>query len=98
MNEMKEVARKKDVAIHITRQDVIDLFNELEPEVDRSGLKGRSLVEAQKRYPRSRINGNLSTRLKKTAREKASEKDKREALKPLKEQQKETRTPQNPVA
>ncbi len=31
MNEMKEGARKNDVSIYITRQDVIDLLNKLEP-------------------------------------------------------------------
>jgi hypothetical protein len=30
MNEMKERARKNDVSIYITRQDVIDLLNKLE--------------------------------------------------------------------
>jgi hypothetical protein len=74
MNEMKEGARKNDVSIYITRQDVIDLSNKLEPEVDHSGLKGKSLLAAQKRYHISMIKykRQLIKANEKSAREEAA--------------------------
>lgn len=87
MNEIKEGARKNDVSIYITRQDVIDLSNKLEPEVDHSGLKGKSLLAAQKRYHISMIKykRQLIKANEKSAREEAAVKIKRAARKLLKE-------------
>jgi len=34
----------------MTKQDVIDLLDELEPGVDHSGLKGKALIAAKKRH------------------------------------------------
>jgi len=86
MNELKEMARTKGISIYMTRQDVIDLLDKLEPEVDHSGLKGKSLVEAQNKFHIATIKNKqqLIKAIEKAAEEKAVEKVKRDALQMLK--------------
>ena len=76
MDELKEIARKKGVSIYMTRQDVIDLLDNLEPDVDHSGLKGKSLIEVQNRYhiPTTKNKRQLIKAIEKVAREEAAEK------------------------
>ena len=83
MNELKEMARAKGVSIYMTKQDVIDLLGKLEPGVDHSGLRGKSLIEAKNRYHIGTFKNKqqLIKAIEKAAREEAAEKVKREALK-----------------
>jgi len=84
-NELKEMARAKGVSIYMTKQDVIDLLNKLEPNVDHSELKGKSLIEAKNRYHIGTFKNKqqLIKAIEKAAIEEAAEKVKREALKVL---------------
>ena len=90
MNELKEMARSKGVSIYMIRQDVIDLLDKLEPGVDHSGLKGKSLIEAKNSYHIGAFKNKqlLIKAIEKAAREEAAEKVKREALKVLEAAQK----------
>jgi len=48
--ELKEMAKAKGIFPKQTRQDVIELLDELEPGVDHSGLKGKALIAAKKKH------------------------------------------------
>ncbi|MFQ5574245.1 MAG: phage minor head protein [Terriglobia bacterium] len=48
--ELKEMAKAKGISLNMTKQDVIDLLDELEPGVDHSGLKGKALIAAKKKH------------------------------------------------
>jgi hypothetical protein len=87
VEELQEVARTKGVSIYMTKKDVIDLLDRLEPEVDHSGLRGKSLVEVQNRYqiPTTKNKRQLIKAIEEAAREEAAERIKREALNLLKE-------------
>jgi len=50
MNELKEMAKAKEIFIYMTKQDVIELLNKLEPGVDHSRLKGKTLIEVKKKH------------------------------------------------
>jgi len=84
------MARSKGVSIYMIRQDVIDLLDKLEPGVDHSGLKGKSLIEAKNSYHIGAFKNKqlLIKAIEKAAREEAAEKVKREALKVLEAAQK----------
>jgi len=85
-NELKEIAKAKGVSIYMTRQDVIDLLDKLEPGVDHSGLRGKFLIEVKNRHHIGTIKNKqqLIKATEKAAREEAVEKVKREARKTLK--------------
>jgi len=86
MDELQEVARTKGVSIYMTRQNVIDLLDKLEPEVDHSGLKGKSLTDVQHRYhiATTKNKQQLIKAIEKAAREEAAQTVTREALKTIK--------------
>ena len=48
--ELKEMAKSKGVSLNMTKQDVIVLLDELEPDVDHAALKGKLLIEAKKKH------------------------------------------------
>ena len=48
--ELQGMAKTKGVSLNMTKQDVIDLLDELEPGVDHAGLKGASLIDAKKKH------------------------------------------------
>ena len=85
VEELQEVARTKGVSIYMTKQDVIELLDKLEPETDHSELKGKSLIEAKNRYqiPTAKNKRQLIKAIEKAAREEAAEKLKYIGLKAL---------------
>jgi len=85
-DELREMARSKGVSIYMTKQDVIDLLDRLEPEVDHSELSGRSLIQAKKRYQIGALKNKhqLIKAIEKAARQEATEKVKKDALRTLK--------------
>jgi len=80
------MARAKGVSIYMTKQNVIDLLDNLEPGVDHPGLRGKSLMEAKKRHQIGALKNKQQfiKAIEKSAREEAVEKVKREALRMLK--------------
>ena len=47
--ELKEMAKAKGISLKQTRQDVIELLDELEPGLDHSGLKGKAAKRKERR-------------------------------------------------
>jgi SPP1 gp7 family putative phage head morphogenesis protein len=80
MDELKEIAKAKGISIYMTKQDVIDLLDKLEPNVDHSDLKGHSLVDVKKKHNIGTIKSKLQLikAIEKAAREEATEKVKRD--------------------
>jgi hypothetical protein len=64
----------------MTKQDVIDLLDELEPGVDHSGLKGKALIAAKKKHHIGPLKNKqqLIKALQKAAGEELAEKAKQE--------------------
>ena len=44
------MAKAKGISLNMIKQDVIDLLDELEPGVDHSVLKGKTLIKAKKKH------------------------------------------------
>jgi hypothetical protein len=64
----------------MTKQDVIDLLDELEPGVDHTGLKGASLIDAKKKHHIGPLKNKQQQvkALEKSAGEELAEKAKKE--------------------
>ena len=48
--QLKEMAKGKGISLNMTKQDTIELLDEIEPGVDHSGLKGQQLIVAKKTH------------------------------------------------
>lgn len=48
--ELQEMAKAKGVSLNMTKQDVIDLLDEVEPGVDHKALQGATLIDAKKKH------------------------------------------------
>ena len=49
VSELQEMAKQKGISMHMTKQDVVDELDALEPGVDHSGLSGPSLAAAKQK-------------------------------------------------
>ena len=80
--ELKEMAKTKGVSLNMTKQDVIELLDELEPGIDHSGLQGQALIAAKKKHHIGPLKNKqqLIEALQKTAGEEMAEKAKQEAV------------------
>jgi len=86
--ELKEMAKAKGISLNMTKQDVIDLLDELEPGVDHSGLKGKALIAAKKKHHIGPLKNKqqLIKALQKAAGEELAEKAKQEAVEAAKKE------------
>jgi hypothetical protein len=86
--ELKEIAKTKGVSLNMTKQDVIDLLDELEPGVDHTGLKGKALIAAKKKHHIGPLKNKqqLIEALQKAAGEEMAEKAKQEAVEAAKKE------------
>ena len=50
VKELQELAGQKGVSLNMTKADVISLLDQLEPDVDHSGLAGQALIAAKKQF------------------------------------------------
>ena len=50
VKQLQEMALQKGVSLHMTKQDVIDYLDKVEPGVDHSTLSGPSLVQAKEKF------------------------------------------------
>jgi hypothetical protein len=82
VSELQEVAKGKGVSLNMTKQDVIELLDELEPGVDHTGLSGASLAEAKKQHKIGPLKNKtqLVKALEKSAGNQLAEQAKQEAL------------------
>lgn len=80
--ELQEMAKAKGVSLNMTKQDVIDLLDELEPGVDHKALQGATLIDAKKKHHIGPLKNKqqLVKALEKAAGEELAEKAKKEAL------------------
>jgi SPP1 gp7 family putative phage head morphogenesis protein len=86
--ELKEMAKTKGVSLNMTKQDVIDLLDDLEPGIDHSGLKGQTLIAAKKKHHIGPLKNKqqLINALQKAAGEEMTEKAKQEAVEAAKKE------------
>ena len=86
--ELKEMAKAKGISLNMTKQDVIELLDELEPGVDHSGLKGKALIAAKKKHHIGPLKNKqqLIKALQKAAGEELAEKAKQEAVEAAKKE------------
>ncbi len=80
--ELQEMAKAKGVSLNMTKQDVIDLLDELEPGVAHKALQGATLIDARKKHHIGPLKNKqqLVKALEKAAGEELAEKVKKEAL------------------
>jgi len=81
--ELHEMAKAKGVSLNMTKQDVIDLLDELEPGVDHKTLQGATLIDAKKKHHIGPLKNKqqLVKALEKSAGEELAEKAKKGTLK-----------------
>jgi SPP1 gp7 family putative phage head morphogenesis protein len=86
--ELKEMAKAKGISLNMTKQDVIDLLDELEPGVDHSNLSGKALIAAKKKHHIGPLKNKqqLIEALQKAAGEELAEKAKQEAVEAAKKE------------
>jgi len=81
--ELQEMAKAKGVSLNMTKQDAIDLLDELEPGVDHKALQGATLIDAKKKHHIGPLKNKqqLVKALEKAAGEELAEKAKKERKK-----------------
>jgi SPP1 gp7 family putative phage head morphogenesis protein len=82
VSDLQEMAKGKGISLHMTKQDVINALDELEPGVDHGGLSGQSLAEAKQKAGIGALKNKkqLVKALEKSAGEALAEQAKQEAL------------------
>ncbi|HUT54386.1 MAG TPA: minor capsid protein [bacterium] len=82
VNDLKDIAKDKGVSLNMTKQDVIELLDEIEPGVDHSGLQGQDLIAAKEKHSIGPLKNKqqLVKAIEKSAGQDLAEKTKQEAL------------------
>ncbi len=80
--ELKEMAKAKGISLTMTKQDVIELLDELEPGVDHKALQSAILIDAKNKHHIGPLKNKqqLVKALEKAAGEELAEKAKKETL------------------
>ena len=82
MAKLKDMAKHQGVSLNLTKSEVIDMLDGLEPEVDHSGLAGKSLIAAKAKHgiPPLKNKEQLVKALEKVAGQQMAEQAKQQAL------------------
>jgi SPP1 gp7 family putative phage head morphogenesis protein len=82
VSELQDMAKAKGIPISLTKQDVVEMLDELEPGVDHSGLTGAALAEAKAKLGLTPLKNKkqLVAALEKVAGKDLAEAAKKEAL------------------
>jgi len=82
VKELQEMAKGKGISLNMTKQDVIDVLDQIEPGVDHSGLSGQALIAAKQKHGIGVLKNKqqLVQALEKVAGQALAEKAKQEAL------------------
>jgi SPP1 gp7 family putative phage head morphogenesis protein len=82
VSELQEMAKAKGIPISLTKQDVVEMLDELEPGVDHSGLTGTALAEAKAKLGLTPLKNKkqLAAALEKVAGHDLAEAAKQEAV------------------
>lgn len=80
--ELQEMAKAKGISLNVTKQDVIDRLDELEPGIDHKTLQGATLIDAKKKRHIGPLKNKqqIVKAMEKAAGEELAEKAKKEAL------------------
>ncbi len=86
--QLKDMAKQHGVSLNLTKSEVIDMLDALEPGVDHSGLSGQTLIAAKQKYgiPPLKNKQQLVKALEKTAGQQMAESVKQQALDVAKQQ------------
>jgi len=81
VKELQEMAKSKGISLNMTKQDVIELLDQIEPGVDHGGLSGDSLIAAKQKLGVGVLKNKqeLIHALEKAAGQELAEKAKQEA-------------------
>ncbi len=82
MVQLKDMAKQHGVSLNLTKSEVIDMLDGLEPGVDHSGLAGKSLIAAKQKHgiPPLKNKKQLVKALEKSAGQQMAEQSKQQAL------------------
>lgn len=82
MAQLKEMVKQQGISLNLTKSEVIEMLDALEPGVDHSGLAGKALLAAKHKYniPPLKNKEQLAKALEKAAGHQLAEKAKQEAL------------------
>jgi len=82
VSKLKELAQEKGISLNLTKQEVIDILDVLEPGVDHSGLSGQALIEAKTKFnlPILKTKEHLVKALEKNFKEEIGKKVTKEAV------------------
>lgn len=82
VSDLQEMAKTQGVSLHMTKQDVIDALDEIEPGVDHTALSGQSLADAKQKAGIGALKNKkqLVNALEKSAGDALAEKAKQDAL------------------
>jgi hypothetical protein len=82
VKDLQEMAKSKNISLNMTKQDVVDLLDQIEPGVDHSGLSGQGLIAAKQKHGIGVLKSKqqLVQALQKAAGQELAEKAKQEAL------------------
>ncbi|MHB1462031.1 MAG: minor capsid protein [Armatimonadota bacterium] len=80
--QLKEMAKQHGVSLNLTKSEVIEILDTLEPNTDHSGLSGQMLLAAKQKYgiPPLKNKQQLAKALEKAAGQQMAEKAKQQAL------------------
>lgn len=82
VSQLKQMAKDQGVSLNLTKSEVIEMLDSLEPGVDHSGLAGKALIAAKQKYgiPPLKNKEQLAKALEKTAGVQMAEQAKQQAL------------------
>lgn len=82
MVQLKDMAKQQGVSLNLTKSEVIEMLDGLEPGVDHSGLAGKSLIAAKAKHgiPPLKNKEQLVKALEKSAGQQMAEQAKKQAL------------------
>lgn len=82
MVQLKDMAKQHGVSLNLTKSEVIDMLDSLEPGVDHSGLAGKALIAAKQKHgiPPLKNKVQLVKALEKSAGQQMAEQAKQQAL------------------
>ncbi|MHB1000773.1 MAG: phage head morphogenesis protein [Armatimonadota bacterium] len=82
MVQLKEMAKDQGISLNLTKSEVIEMLNSLEPGIDHSGIAGKALIAAKQKYniPPLKNKEQLAKALEKSAGAQMAEVAKQKAL------------------
>ncbi|MCL4553272.1 MAG: minor capsid protein, partial [Candidatus Marsarchaeota archaeon] len=87
MVQLKEMAKEQGISLNLTKSEVIEMLDDLEPGVDHSGIAGKALLAAKQKYniPPLKNKEQMVKALEKAAGNQMAEQAKQQALEAAKQ-------------